>query len=408
LAAGQLLSLTGSQMQQVAVVWQLYLLTHSPLALGLLGLFRVLPIVLFALWGGAIADTFDRRRLMLVSQSLLALVSLTFAIATYQGWASQYLTYGLSFVAGAALALDSPARQALIPALVPREQLPNALSFYFLVWQTSTVIGPPLAGLLLARKAIVAVYAVDCASFLAVLAALLTLKHRAPPGPRAELSLRSVFEGLAFIRRSPLIWSMMLLDFFATFLGGSMLLMPIFADRVLKVGPQGLGILYAAQPIGAALAAAVFSTIRLPQRQGAAVLWAVATYGAAIAVFGLSPYFWLSLLSLAVSGAADSVSAVVRQTIRQLLTPDALRGRMTSVSMIFFIGGPQLGEVEAGIVAKAIGPQASVSSGGILCVVAAAIVAVFVPSVRRYRAGEVALPGSSLAIPSKAPPPVSS
>lgn len=409
LAAGQLLSLTGSQMQQVAVVWQLYLLTHSPLALGLLGLFRVLPVVLFALWGGAIADAFDRRRLMVVSQSLMATVSLLFAIATYLGLASPYLTYGLSFFAGAALAVDSPARQALLPALVPREQLANALSVYFLVWQISTVVGPPLAGLLLAKKAIVTVYAVDTVSFIAVLAALLALKHRAPPQQRADISIRSVLEGLSFIRRTPLIYTMMLLDFFATFLGGSMLLMPIFADQVLKVGAQGLGILYAAQPVGAALAAAVLSTVRLPKRQGATVLWAVATYGMAIAVFGLSPFFWLSLLALAVSGAADSVSAVVRQTLRQLLTPDPLRGRMSSVSMIFFIGGPQLGEVEAGMVARAFGARVSVTSGGFLCVVAAAIVAIFVPVLRRYEAGQLtAAPQSGIPIPSKTvPPPLS-
>jgi MFS family permease len=407
LAAGQLLSLTGSQMQQVAVVWQLYLLTHSPLALGLLGLFRVLPVVLFALWGGAIADAFDRRRLMLVSQSLMATVSLLFTVATYLGWASPYLTYGLSFFAGAALAVDSPARQALLPALVPREQLANALSVYFLVWQISTVIGPPLAGLLLAKKAIVTVYAVDTVSFIAVLAALLALKHRAPLQQRAEISIRSVLEGLSFIRRTPLIYTMMLLDFFATFLGGSMLLMPIFADQVLKVGAQGLGILYAAQPVGAALAAAVLSTVRLPRRQGATVLWAVAAYGMAIALFGLSPYFWLSLLALAISGAADSVSAVVRQTLRQLLTPDPLRGRMSSVSMIFFIGGPQLGEVEAGMVAKAFGARVSVASGGLLCVVAAAIVAIFVPALRRYQAGQLTAPQSGIPTSNTVPPPLS-
>jgi len=169
-----------------------------------------------------------------------------------------------------------------------------------------------------------------------------------------------------------------------------------------------LGILYAAQPVGAALAAAVLSTVRLPRRQGATVLWAVATYGMAIALFGLSPYFWLSLLALAISGAADSVSAVVRQTLRQLLTPDPLRGRMSSVSMIFFIGGPQLGEVEAGMVAKAFGARVSVASGGLLCVVAAAIVAIFVPALRRYEAGQFTAPQSGIPTSKTVPPPLSS
>jgi MFS family permease len=189
---------------------------------------------------------------------------------------------------------------------------------------------------------------------------------------------------LSFIRRTPLIWSTMLLDFAATFFAGSMLLLPIFADRLLHVGTRGLGLLYAAQPAGAALAGGVLSTLRPPRRRGAAVIWAVAIYGAAIAVFGMSPWFWLSFLMLALSGAADTVSMVIRQTVRQTLTPDELRGRMSSVNMIFFMGGPQLGEVEAGAVAKLLGVRVSVASGGLLCIATAAAVAVLVPTLRRY------------------------
>ena len=164
-----------------------------------------------------------------------------------------------------------------------------------------------------------------------------------------------------------------------------MLLLPIFADQLLHVGTQGLGLLYSAQPVGAALAGAVLSTFHPPRRRGAAVLWAVAIYGAAIAVFGLSPWFWLSFLMLAVSGAADTVSMVIRQTVRQTLTPDELRGRMSSVNMIFFMGGPQLGEVEAGVVARLLGVRVSVASGGMLCVLTAVAVAAVVPALRRYR-----------------------
>jgi len=163
-----------------------------------------------------------------------------------------------------------------------------------------------------------------------------------------------------------------------------MLLLPIFADQLFHVGPRGLGLLYAAQPVGAALAGAVLSTLHPPRRRGQAILWAVAVYGAAIAVFGLSPWFWLSFLMLAVSGAADTVSMVIRQTVRQTLTPDELRGRMSSVNMIFFMGGPQLGEVEAGTVAKLLGVRFSVASGGVLCLLTAAAVAFLVPALRRY------------------------
>lgn len=373
-------------MQHVAMVWQLYLFTHSALSLGLLGFFRIAPVLLFALGGGVIADAFDRRRLMLVSQSLLAVVSVAFAVTTSLGWASVGTTYSLAFLAGAATAFDSPARQALLPRLVQREHLANALSLHSLAWQTANIIGPPLAGWMLATTGLVPIYWVDAGSFLAVIAALLGLRHRAPMRSSSGLSLKAALDGLRFIRKTPLILSTMLLDFVATFFGGSMLLMPIFADQVLRVGTQGLGLLYAAQPIGAALAAAALSLFPVPARQGLTVLWAVASYGAAILVFGLSPYFALSFLALGAAGAADSVSTVIRVTLRQLLTPDELRGRMTSINMMFFMGGPQLGEVEAGAVAKAFGARASVASGGALCIVAAGFVALVSPSLRRYTA----------------------
>ncbi len=386
LLVGQVISLAGSQMQQVAVVWQLYLFTRSPLALGILGLFRVAPVVALALFGGVVADAVDRRRLLLVTQSALALVSLALAATTATGVAGAWTLYALAAVAGAAVAFDNPARQALVPLLVPPEHLAGALALYATGWQLATVGGPALAGALLAWGGVVPIYLVDAASFLAVIGALLAMTHRAPPRGEMRLGLAAVREGLAFLRRAPVIRAAMLLDFFATFFGGSMLLMPIFADQILQVGPKGLGVLYAAQPLGAAVAGAALSSARLPRRQGVAVLWAVAVYGAAVALFGVSRWFALSLAALAVSGAADTVSMVIRQTARQVLTPDALRGRMTSVNMMFFLGGPQLGEVEAGAVARAFGARASVASGGLACIAVAAAAALLSPSLRRYRA----------------------
>lgn len=384
LLAGQFVSLTGSQMQQVAVAWQLYEFTRSPAALGMLGAFRVAPIVAFALAGGVLADAFDRRKLMLLSQTALAGVSLVLALATSGGWASTALLYGMAVVSGAAVTVDTPTRQALVPQLVPRAHLSGALSLWATVVQVATIVGPTLGGLALEHLGVAPVYFLDAGSFLAVMGALLTLRTPTPPRAGATVGLAAAREGLEFLRRTPIIRSTMLLDFFATFFGGSLLLMPIYADQILGVGKQGLGLLYAAQPMGAAAAGAVLSAVRLPRRQGLVVLWSVAAYGVAVAIFGASRWFWLSLLALSASGAADTIGMVIRQTLRQLLTPDELRGRMTSVNMMFFVGGPQLGEVEAGLVARATTPRFSVVSGGLACIVVAGLAALLAPSLRRY------------------------
>jgi MFS family permease len=383
LLAGQAVSLTGTQMQQVAVVWQLYLLTGSPLSLGMLGLFRVVPMLIFALGGGIAADTMDRRKLMIASQTGMMLASLGLLVATHRGVVTPGMIYGLSALAGVASSFDLPARQALVTQLVPAEALPNALSLYMVAFQTASVAGPALGGALLAFSGVEPIYLVDVLSYLAVIVALVAMEHRAPS--RGPLRAGALFEGLHFIRRSPIILSTMLLDFVATFLAGSLLLLPFFADQLLHVGPRGLGLLYSAQPFGAVVAGAVLTVLPAIRRQGFAIVISVALYGAAVAIFGISSWFPLSLLALAASGAADTVSAVMRQTVRQLLTPDELRGRMTSVNMMFFIGGPQLGEVEAGVVAKLAGVRFSVWSGGAACVVAALLAAALVPSLRTYR-----------------------
>lgn len=384
LVAGQFVSLVGTQMNQVAVTWQLYQLTHSAVALGTLGLVR-LPVVLFGLGGGVVADAVDRRRLMLASQSVMALCAAMLAAASATGQLSVPVLYGVAFVSGIGSTFDAPARQSLVPLLVPREQLGNALSLHALAWQVASVAGPALGWLVLAHGGATVVYVVDVVSYLAVIGALVRMEHRQAPGERSALSVGAIGEALRFLRGSPLILSTMLLDFAATFFGGSMLLMPIFADQILHTGPRGLGWLYAAQPVGAVLAAVLMSARPVLRRAGPTVLVSVAIYGAAVAGFGASRWLPLSLAMLALSGAADTVSMVIRQTLRQQLTPDAMRGRMTSVNMIFFRGGPQLGEVEAGFVAQAFGARVSVASGGVLCVVAVLAAAALVPTLRRYR-----------------------
>jgi MFS family permease len=272
---GQLVSLTGSQMQQVAVAWQLYLLTHSALMLGMLGLCRVVPVVLFALGGGVVADALDRRRLMLGSQSMMACASITLAVATATGHISSTVIYAVVGFSGIALALDGPARQALVPLLLPREHLANALSLHAMAWEIAAVGGPALAGLVIAWRGVVPIYIADAVSFLAVIAALLAMRHRTP-APASAITLAAAWEGLRFIARSPLIMMTMTLDFVATFFAGALLLMPIYADQILATGPRGLGLLYASQPIGAALAAGILSLRPTIHRQGLAVLWSVA------------------------------------------------------------------------------------------------------------------------------------
>jgi MFS family permease len=239
---------------------------------------------------------------------------------------------------------------------------------------------------MLAWRGAAPVYFFDAASFLAVIGALLAMHHRAPAGSGGDVSIGAALDGMRFLFRSRLILWTMLLDFIGTFFAGSLLLMPMYAEQILGAGPRTLGLLYAAQPVGSAVAAAVLSVLPAVRRQGAAILSSVTIYGAAIAAFGVSRSLWLSLLLLAISGAADSVSMVQRQTLRQLHTPDELRGRMTSMNMIFFMGGPQLGEFEAGVVAKLWGVRASVTSGGLLCVLAAAVVALAAPALRRLNA----------------------
>ncbi len=389
---GSFLSLIGSQMSSVAIGWQIYQLTHNPLMLGLVGLFTVVPLVLFSLYGGVIADTVDRRKLLLGCQVVLMLTSATLALTTLTGVIVVGVFFATAAVQGAVTAFANPTRSALIPALVPRADLPNAISLSVTSWQIAAVIGPALGGLIIgaATRAfgtdgVGTVYVVDAVSFLAVVASLLLMHTRTAPAEVRDVSLSAAMTGLRFVFGHPIMRGTMLLDFFATFFGASMSLMPIFATDILHVGAEGLGFLLAAPSIGAVVTALVITGLPTIHRQGAAVLWGVAAYGVAWVVFGLTNNYWLALLALAGTGAADTVSMVMRQTIRQLATPDELRGRMTSVNMIFFMGGPQLGEMEGSIIAKyATAPWAAIT-GGLGVLIVTALVALRSTAVRDYR-----------------------
>jgi MFS family permease len=370
----QLVSITGSQMQLVAINWHVYLLTHSPLALGFVGLVRVVPIILCSLIGGVVADAIDRKRLMIVTQVVMLASAAALAGITASGLDAVWPIYLLTALASAAVAFDNPARHALMPTLVPAEVFPNAVSLGVLAFNSAMIVGPALAGLLLAGHGPALIYLINAISFLAVILALLIMQTSGRPesGDQAavKVSFAALGEGLRFVWRTPIIVQTMTLDFIATFFASATALLPIFAAEILQVGARGLGLLAAAPAAGSVITGLVMARAATFKRQGKLVLISIAIYGAATMVFGLSRWFWLSLVMLAITGAADTVSTVLRQTIRQLVTPNHLRGRMTSVNMIFFMGGPQLGEMEAGALAAAVGATLSVVTGGVGCLVA--------------------------------------
>ncbi|HYY57494.1 MAG TPA: MFS transporter [Pyrinomonadaceae bacterium] len=388
---GQLVSVTGSQMQLVAINWHIYLLTKSALALGAVGLVRVVPIILCSLVGGVVADAVDRKRLILATQAVMLLSAGALALITAAGLRSIWPIYLLTAVSSAAVAFEAPARQALLPALVPPEDFQNAVSLYLIVFHVSMIAGPALAGLLLNSYAPALIYAINAASFVAVMAAVLLIRASGRAAGEGEEAARVSFgalgEGLRFVWRTPIIVQTMSLDFIATFFASATALLPIYATEILRVGARGLGALAAAPAVGSVITALSMARLGVLRRQGAIVIGSIAVYGAATIAFGLSRVFWFSLLMLGLTGAADTVSTVLRQTIRQLSTPNQLRGRMTSVNMIFFMGGPQLGELEAGAVASLTGSvMFAVVTGGVGCLIAVALAALFARSLLSYEA----------------------
>ncbi len=385
---GQIVSVTGSQMQFVAINWHVYLLTKSAFALGLVGLFRGVPIILCSLIGGVVADAVDRKRLMMATQALMLASAAGLALITLTGLQNVWPIYVLSALASAATAFDIPARQSLMPGLVPAEDFPNAVSLGMVVFNVATIVGPALAGLLLAEHGPALVYGLNAASFVAVIAALVAMRASGSPELQGErrqaLGFGALMEGLRFVRRTPIIVQTMTLDFLATFFASATLLLPIFAKEVLHVDARGYGLLATAPAVGSVITALAMARIGTFKKQGRLVVVSVAIFGLATAGFGISRVFWISFLMLAITGASDTVSTVLRQTIRQLATPNYLRGRMTSINMMFFMGGPQLGELEAGLVASAIGAPLSVVTGGFGSLLCACIAAVKSRSLMNY------------------------
>jgi MFS family permease len=406
--SGRLFSNIGSQMQLIAINWHIFALLRDQtvtisllgrefelgaeaLGLGTVGLVRVIPIILFALLGGILADTRDRRKLLIGVQTAAALFSVILAVLTLTERITIPLIYLLTAAGAAVSAFEEPARQSLTPNLVPRKHFANAVSLDTLLWYLSSVVGPALAGVLVAAFDVGIVYVIDAVSFGTVIISLLMMEYRGKAtnnGLGKGLGWSALVEGLRFTYRQRLIWSTMLLDFWATFFASARTMLPIVAGDVLKVGVQGYGLLATAQPMGAIIAGGILALRKEMKRQGVVLLLSVVVYGVATAVFGLSTIFSLSYILFALTGAGDTVSTVIRGTLRQLLTPDHLRGRMTSVNMVFFMGGPQLGELEAGLVAAAVGAPFAIVTGGIATVLITGWIAWKYPGLRRYE-GEI-------------------
>jgi MFS family permease len=392
-----LVSMAGTQMQVWALFWHIRTLTKEPIALGGIGLARILPIIVFSLIGGAIADSYNRRNVMFITQAIAAALALALGLLTQFGHVTIWYIYGITALNAVAISFDGPARQSLVPNLVPAEDLPNAFSLTSIAFQAGAVIGPALSGIVIVLAGQEGVYYVNAASFVAVLIALfmvgdvpqkITVKTNG-------VSMQSIREGINFIVSRPIILSSMLLDFVATFFASANTLMPIIARDILNVGVVQYGWLSAAQSVGAVLAAVFISQLKELRRQGRLFLGSVVIFGIATVLFGLSGSFVLAWCALTVIGAADAVSTIIRNTIRQLQTPDQIRGRMTSINQIFFQGGPQLGEIEAGAVAQIFGAPLAVISGGIGCVIGLFLIVRKWPQLSSYNGDEPIIAGST-------------
>lgn len=382
-------------MQLWALFWHLRTLTDQPIVVSGIGMARFLPILILSLVGGLVADMYNRRKVMFVSQIMMTLVSLTFGILTYFNLIQIWHMYVLTAIQAAAMAFDMPARQALMPNLIPRKDLPSAFSLQSMAFNIGSVVGPGLSGLVIATMGQSWTYFLDAISFGAVIISLLIIgnvhQEINPIVRQQGINLEAIKDGVAFIRSQPIILSSMILDFFATFFSSANTLLPFIARDVLKVGAVEYGWLSAAQPVGAVGVGLVLSQRTKIRKQGALMLWAVVAFGLATIIFGISTGFWLTMLSLALIGGADAVSTILRNTIRQLQTPDAMRGRMVSINQIFFMGGPQLGEIEAGLAAQAFGAPWAIITGGLGCILAVIWIARKWPVLPKY-SGEDAKP----------------
>lgn len=369
-----------------AVAWHIYSLSHSAFHLGMIGIVQFVPALLLTLVGGAVADSYDRRRIINAAQVVNLLAGGVLLNATYRGQSALLTLYAAAMVISCAGAFENPARAALLPELVGRERFPRAVTIASTNQALAFASGPALGGLAIAGGGIGAAYATFLTLVAVAFLGILLLRAAPKDGSaRRAVSLSAIREGIQFVWQRPIVLGCMALDMFAVIFGGATALLPIYAKEILHVGARGYGLLTSSLELGA-LAAAALMMLRPPvQAAGRALLGAVVVYGAATIVFGLSRWLPLSLAAYVAAGMADQVSVVMRSTAIQLSTPDELRGRVSSVNLLFIGASNQLGAAESGFVAAVTSAPFAVVSGGIGCLIVVAIVATRLPELRRYR-----------------------
>src|SRR5580658_8908855 len=390
----RVLTTTASEMQAVAVAWQVYALTHRPLDLGLVGLAQFLPGVLLFLVTGQTADRFARQRILQACCAGFALCSLLLLGLTWHGPSSIIPIYGVLLWNGTVRAFNGPAGQAFLPQLVTEEQFPKAVAWNSSIFQAATIAGPVVGGLLYGWTASPAlVYTFAAIEYLAALGMLARIRVRAAQGRRPAASYAMALEGLRYIRRNKLILGAISLDLFAVLLGGAVALLPVYAREILKIGASGLGLLRSAPGLGAVIVAIIVARMPLQRHAGAIMLWCVCGFGIFTVVFGLSHSLALSLVALALIGACDMVSVIIRHTLVQLSTPNEMRGRVSAVNVVFIGASNEVGQFESGLTAQWFGTAPAVVSGGLGTIAIVALWAWRFPALRRVdalvRAGRV-------------------
>jgi MFS family permease len=392
LLSGEFLSGLGTQAALVALPYQLYTQTGSAFLTGLLGAVELVPLVTAALLGGAIADRMDRKRLLLLDQIALVACAAALAALAFAGSPPVPVLYVLGGLVAGAGAVQNVALSAMVPNLVAPERLRSALALSFGLYQLTSVVGPGLGGVLIGLFGLGSAYTVDAVSCLAMVVAVAAMAPQAPRGQTdAEHPpvLASIREGLRYVRGNQALMGSFAIDLVAMTFGMPRALFAVLAVSVYGAGAEGTGLMYAAVSVGATVAALTTGWIEGARRLGMIVIWAVVVWGAAIAGVGLVGSLWPAAVLLAVAGAADSVSAVCRSSINQMVTPDAMRGRMSSVFSLVVTSGPRLGDVESGAVAGLAGPRVSVTSGGLACIVGVVAVVAAFPALARFDADTV-------------------
>jgi MFS family permease len=398
---GNFLADLGAQATLVALPFQVYVLTRSPFLVGMLGAAELLPLVTLSLLGGALSDRYDRRRVLLLAQAGVLVGAGGLALVALLGRPAVAWLYVLAAVLAGSNALQNVAEAAIVPNLVDRKRLPQALGLNYGLFALTMVLGPGLGGLLIGVFGVAAAYLANAAGCLAFTIAILAIRPQPPPAAEEpEGVLRSITEGLRYVRGNRALVGSFAIDLVAMTFGMPRALFAVLAVGVFHAGAAGTGVLYAAVAAGATAAAILTGWLNHARRLGVIVIWAVVVWGAAVAAAGLMRSLWAAAALLAVAGAADSVSAVCRSTINQTVTPDHMRGRMSSVFSLVVTGGPRLGDLESGTVAGGFGVRVSFVSGGLLCLIGVAGIVVAFPALVRY---DSAAPAALSGLPATAP-----